>query len=100
MTSSENLRLSAVRAFLGRIHPEMRLIKAKFCGDEIVLTVVFDNKPSEAVQTDVSEAAAEIIADFPDANLITEHLEITVGPISNQENILDEGWIYQRAEIK
>jgi hypothetical protein len=60
---------------------------------------VFDNKPSEAVQTDVSEAAAEIIADFPDANLITEHLEITVGPISNQENILDEGWIYQRAEI-
>jgi hypothetical protein len=91
------LRLSAQRAFLGRIHPEMRLIKAKFDGDWIVLSVILDREPSDTLSDDISEAATEIIANFWAPTKIKEKIDISVEPLV-REDVLNEGWIYQRAE--
>lgn len=97
MAVETELRLSAQRAFLGRIHPEMRLVKVKTIDREIVVHVVVSRAPSDQIREDVSVAAAEIIADFPRANKITEQFEVSVAPLAH-EDVLAEGWIYQRAE--
>jgi hypothetical protein len=90
------LRLSAVRAFLGRIHPEMRLIKVKMVGTQIVLTVVLSGEVSELVQNDISEAATEIVADFPSPVTIEENVVFSSSDLP-RENVLSEGWVFQRA---
>lgn len=97
MIVQSELRLSAQRAFLGRIHAEMRLVKIKSTGRQIVLTVVLGNAPSVQVREAVSLAAAEIIADFPNADRIEEQFTVTDAPLIH-EDILAEGWIYQRSE--
>jgi hypothetical protein len=90
------LRLSAQRALLGAIHPSIRLIKIKRDGSCIRLTVVavaqLDDEAAEAL----SVAAAEIVADFP-ASQIEVRLLVTTEALPN-ENILSEGWVYQRLE--
>jgi hypothetical protein len=91
------LRLSAQRALLGKIHPEMRLVKIKSLGQDIYLSVVMSSPPNDRVIDDISNAAAEIIADFSTANRIEEHIEISTSPLC-AEDVLVEGWIYQRAE--
>lgn len=92
-----DLCLSAQRAFLGRIHRGIRLIKIKAMGPQIILTVVVAGHPNEQLQEDISEAATEIIADFPDAARIIEHIERSDQEIAT-EDILQEGWVYRRAE--
>ncbi|HEX4301813.1 MAG TPA: hypothetical protein VHZ78_03415 [Rhizomicrobium sp.] len=92
-----SLRLSALRAFLGRIHPGMRLIKIKAVDHEIVVSIIMDEEPSEAVREDVSDAATEIIADFSAPFVVREHFEVSTRPLS-REDIFSEGWIFARAE--
>lgn len=70
--AQSKLRLSAQRAFLGRVHPEMRHIRVTHVGSEIVLRITLRVPPTNRVREDVSEAAAEIIADFPEATRIKE----------------------------
>ena len=91
------LRLSAQRALLGRIHPEMRLVKIRASGTVIVLSIVVGSEPTERVRVDVSDATTEIIADFPQAAEIEERFEINTGSIS-AEDVIKEGWIFRRAE--
>src|SRR5579862_8971569 len=97
MTAQMELRLSAQRAFLGRIHPEMRLVKVKFDRDWIVVSVVVDRQPSEKIREDVVEATTEIIADFRSPTKIKEIIEVSVGPLA-KEDVFLEGWIFQRSE--
>ena len=97
MVVEARLRLSAQSAFLGRIHPEIRLIKVKNQGSEIVIWVVVSHEPTEKTREDVSIAAAEIVADFPEVEKIKECFEVSNLPLK-REDILAEGWIYQRAE--
>lgn len=93
-TNSE-LRLSALRAFLGRVHPCMRLIKVSRIGHAIQLTVLLDQY-QQVAHDDVSEAATEIVADFPGC-LMEEIILVTAGALPT-EDVLSEGWIYARAE--
>lgn len=97
MITQSELRLSAQRAFLGRIHPEMRLVKIKTLGQDIRLTIVMSTAPTAKISEDISNAAAEIISDFATAAKIEECVETSTGLLS-REDILAEGWIYQRAE--
>jgi hypothetical protein len=97
MLNQGELRLSAQRAFLGRIHPEMRLVKIKALGTVIVLSIVVGSEPNERLREDVSDAMTEIIADFPQATEIEERFEINSGSISG-EDVLSEGWLFRRAE--
>jgi hypothetical protein len=97
MINQSELRLSAQRALLGRIYADMRLIKVKAIGGNILLSVVLDGEPSEAIREDIAAATAEIIADFPAAAKIEERFHVTSQPIP-AENVLTEGWVYRRAE--
>jgi hypothetical protein len=99
MSTSADLRLSAQRAFLGRIHPEMRLIKIVREEDWIKLTVVIDSDPTERIREDVSEAGTEIVADFPSPNRIDEKIEVSKAPLPH-EDIVASGWVYRRAEAE
>ena len=64
--NQSDLRLSAQRAMIGRIYPSMRLVKVKALGSTIKLTVVVSEEPSEQLREQIFEAAAEIVADFPE----------------------------------
>ena len=97
MINPSELRLSAQRALLGRVHAEMRLVKVKSEGPNILLSVVLDRDPSDLIREDISIAAAEIIADFPSADNIEERLEVNDQTIA-VENVIGEGWVYRRAE--
>jgi hypothetical protein len=68
----QQLALSALRAFLGRVHSSIRLIKIKEVDSTIQLTVILDREPSEQIKEDISEAATEIIADFPARFLVMD----------------------------
>jgi hypothetical protein len=91
-----NLRLSAQRALLGSITPNMRLIKVFSDGGVITLTVISAAPLSTSERADLSIAASEIVADFPDCS-ITEKVIIDATPIP-LEDVLAAGWVYRRAE--
>jgi hypothetical protein len=91
-----SLRKSAQAALLGRIHGSMRLIKINESNGAILLSVIMSAEPYQNVIDDISEAATEILADFPE-NRISEKLEVPTGEIP-QENMLEAGWIFRRAE--
>jgi hypothetical protein len=55
----------------------MRLIKIKAVGTDIILSVIVDSEPTDRIRDDVSSAAAEIVADFPQTMKIEERLEVT-----------------------
>lgn len=97
MINQSRLRLSAQRALLGRIHPEMRLVKIKSTGSGILLSIVMDRQPGDRLRNDIAEATTEIIADFPEATTIEERFEITRQPLA-AEDVVAEGWLYRRAE--
>ena len=72
------------------------MIKVNREGPTIRLTT-FANEPlSEAAKDALSIAATEIVADFPDCR-IEEHIVVTKDPLP-VENVLMEGWVYQRAD--
>lgn len=89
---SSSLRLSAIRAFFGRIHESMRLIKIRSDDDEILLTVICGSPPTKALREDVSIAETEILADFPDSSISTR-LTCSNDAIPSEDVVL-EGWIY------
>ena len=93
-----SLRLSAQRALLGAIDPYIRLIKVRRDGSTIVLTALAAEPLSEAAVDALSVAATEIVADFPGCR-IEERLLVNAGPLPI-EDILTEGWVYQRADPK
>jgi hypothetical protein len=90
------LRLSAQRALLGAIHPQVRLIKISRDGEVIHLTVVTAVPLGAAATEALSIAATEIISDFP-AFRIEDSIVVTSDPLP-VENVLEAGWVYQRAD--
>src|SRR6185312_16802828 len=90
------LRLSAVSAFLGVVQPQVRLIKVKRDGSAIILTVLASDPLGDDTMEAISIATTEIIADYPDCR-IEERVVVTREPLP-VEDVLAEGWVYQRAE--
>jgi len=90
------LRLSALRALLGAIHPDVRLIKVRRDGEKITFTAICDLPFSDTTLDALTTAAAEIQSDFPDCD-VNEKILGSADPLP-RENILEEGWIFQRAE--
>jgi hypothetical protein len=84
MDISSELRLSAVRAFLGSVYPEMRLIKIIKVGHDIRLTVIVDRSPTERIESAISIAATEIVADFANAH-IHEVVEVNILPLPEED---------------
>jgi hypothetical protein len=92
-----DLRLSAQRALLGAIFPELRLVKVKRVDSTILFTAIADRPLSDGAVEALSIAATEIIADFPDCDRICEEVIVSNADLP-QEDLLTEGWVYQRAE--
>ena len=93
---SPELRLSAQRALLGALYPEVRLVKIKRTGSTIIMTSILETVREESVEA-LSAAATEIIADFPDCERISEQVFVSDAELP-KEDVLAEGWLYQRAE--
>ena len=96
MVEQSILRLSAQKAFLGRITANMRLITVKFNNKSIIVTCYATEKCEAIVSDLLSEASTEIISDFPSLN-IEEHIIRGEMPLP-VEDVLVNGWIYQRYE--
>lgn len=94
--ANPDLRLSAQRALLGAITPNVRLIKVASDDGVITFTVICAAPLSEPEREYLAIAATEIVADFP-ARTISEKIIVDVGPIPN-EDVLAAGWVYRRAE--
>jgi hypothetical protein len=91
------LRLSAQCALLGAIHPAIRLIKIKREGPAIRMTTVADEDLGDDAIDALSVAATEIVADFPMCH-IEERVLVSRDALP-KEDILAEGWVYQRLEL-
>jgi hypothetical protein len=90
------LRLSAQRALLGVITPNIRLIKVENNEGLIVFTVISSAPLSELEREYLSISATEIVADFPACKII-EKVVVDVTPIPHEDS-LSAGWVYRRAE--
>lgn len=93
-----NLRISVQRALLGAIHPEVRMIKVRQDGDRIVLTAICDRPFSDDALDGITTAAAEIAADFPECE-VDESIIGSNDPLP-EDDVLAEGWVFQRAVPK
>lgn len=87
--------LSAQRALLGMITPNMRAITVGWQGPRIRLRFYFSYPPSEAEIELTSTVAGEMIADFEEAT-IAEEAMVSQEKLSNLE--LLDAWIYIRRE--
>ncbi len=94
----QDLRISAQRALLGAISPEIRLVKIRRDGDSITLTTIASQQLDEEAEDALSIAATEIVADFPECQ-INERLIVSVDELP-RENLLEHGWVYQRREVR
>jgi len=91
-----SLTLSAVRALLGNVTPPLRSASVEWKENTIIWKCVFDTTATADDYELMSIAAAEIISDFPDAEL--EEIFLTVAPTESVEPL--EHLIYQRYEQK
>ena len=91
-----NLRLSAQRALLGAIHPAIRMVKVRRDADRITLSAVCDLIMNDLAVEALQIAATEIAADFPMCK-VEEKIIRSADPLP-REDVLAEGWIFQRAQ--
>lgn len=91
-----DLRISAQRALLGAISPEVRLVKVRREGRHITFTAICDLAFSDTTHDALTTAAAEIQSDFPEYQ-VNERISGSAQPLPREDR-LEEGWVYQRAE--
>ena len=96
MRENVELRLSTQRALLGQVWPQVRLVKVSWRAGEIeFFSIVDPDAPEEAIDA-LSEAATEIIADFPEAKIHETIVRSAAAlPV---ENVMEHGWVYARAQ--
>ncbi|MEM1380358.1 MAG: hypothetical protein AAGH41_07020 [Pseudomonadota bacterium] len=92
-----DLRLSAMRAFLGQITPTMRRISCWMDGSEITVSVVMDREPTEKEIDRISVAATEIIADYPQATNVHERITVSEEDFAAEAGVKGD-IIFERAE--
>lgn len=91
-----SLRVSGQRALLGAIHSDVRLVKVRRDGDRITFTAICDLPFTDEALDALSTAASEIAADFPNCH-VDERVTGSADPLP-KEDVLAEGWLYQRAD--
>jgi hypothetical protein len=64
-----DLRLSAQRALLGAIYPEVRMANVRRDGSRIIFTAICEKPFSDDALDALTIAVSEIVADFPDCEL-------------------------------
>jgi hypothetical protein len=72
------------------------LVKVRRDGARITFTAICDRPFSDTTLDALTTAAAEIQSDFPDCD-VDENIVGSADPLP-REDMLVEGWIFQRAE--
>ena len=67
---SVKLRLSAQRALLGQVTPNIRQVYIRYRAGMIELLAVLDGETSDDDRERMEEVTSEIVSDFPDVDLI------------------------------
>jgi hypothetical protein len=99
------IRLSAQRALLGNVTPQLRAVSVDTDPESKRVSVrfVFDGEPSESVRDAASCAAAEMIADYPDPWTIHEDYVVCPAParMEHLRHIVyarcEDAWVSPRA---
>lgn len=99
------VRLSAQRALLGHVTPQLRAVSVELDRECRRLTVrfVFDGEPSESVRDAASCAGTEMIADRPDGWTIDEQIVVCEAPAQadHLRHVVyarcEDGWVRPRA---
>jgi hypothetical protein len=90
------LRLSALRALLGAVGPNVRMVKVSRVGEAITFTAIVATNVSDEEREALSEAATGIVADYACAT-IHEELVLSDAPLP-REDVLEAGWVFERLE--
>jgi len=64
------LRLSAQRALLGQVTPNIRQVYVRYRADMIELLALLDGETTDDDRQRMEEVTSEILSDFPDVDLI------------------------------
>jgi len=67
---STKLRLSAQRALLGQVTPNIRQVYIRYRAEMIELMAILDGETTEDDRQRMEEVTSEIVSDFPDVDLI------------------------------
>ncbi len=98
LDSHENVMLSAQRALVGRITPEIRMVAVE-CGDgRAKLWVYHDGRLSPEAEEEFDDATTEVMADVPP----DEHPAVGVEfvRVDAPESVAPRGWpVYGRKEV-
>ena len=91
--------LSAQKALLGMIYPEVRAIAIGYLEKTLKLLYYLEREPNESDYEILEEVTSEIIADFPSETF--DHIEeiclFSEKRMNDLENL--NGWIYIRKEV-
>ena len=99
---SIRLRLSAQRALIGQVTPNIRQIYIRYRPGYIELLAVIDGEVSEDDRQRMEEVTSEIVSDFPDIDLIIANcIRIDTPARALQDRSADDevfACVYARAE--
>jgi hypothetical protein len=94
-TETITLRLSAQRALLGAVTPNLRHVSCDVANGDIAVLFVFDGPITEQNRDAASTACAEIISDF--SGNISETIARIDAPAPYRDKALHY-WVFQRQE--
>jgi hypothetical protein len=89
------LRWSIQRAFLGRIVPTIRAVTAEITSDCRIVRVFFDGTPDSPALDLLSEAEAEMLADYPDNKVSVKAVPLPIPEMIPRDRGI---WVYARYE--
>jgi hypothetical protein len=92
----ERVAASVGRALWGEVSPELRSVRFKASGRNIVLRFTYEGDPGDDQREAMGVVGAEVAADFPDASITEEAITIA----SDSEVAYAERWqtAYARKE--
>jgi hypothetical protein len=86
MNENAELKLSGQRALWGAIPPGLRSVSAEICDGVIRWRCVFESENTKKEYwEELSAAAAEVIADFPNSQLLEEY--IVLPPVERMDHL-------------
>lgn len=90
------LLLSAQRALLGAVYPEVRAVSVGILSEKLFVNYYLDRPLTDEDRENLSIIATELLADFPDIDQLAELCEFDTRPVHELDRLM--GWVYIRKE--
>ena len=89
--------MSIQRALLGMVYSSIRGVAIGFISPEtLIIKCYLDREPTDFDYENLSDIAAEVLADFEFFNKSEEYCEFTLKPFSKLDSL--NSWVYIRQE--